>query len=76
MSAFVSIKVPKNSRVVWSVAIPDGTSSPTRPVGATILRASSAKIMYVLMSPFAVSGKAPERRMWTDVRSAVACASV
>ena len=36
---------PKNSLVVWSVAMPEGTSSPTRPRGATIRRASSAKTM-------------------------------
>ena len=46
----------KKSFVVLSVAMPVGTIMPALPVGASKLRAISANMEYVLMSPLPVSG--------------------
>jgi hypothetical protein len=45
MSDLGSIKVLKKSRGVLSVAMPEGTRRPARPLGAMSFRANSAKSM-------------------------------
>ena len=47
----VSARLAKRWRVVASDAMPEGTTSPTRPCGATSRAASSVKTAYVFVSP-------------------------
>ena len=53
------LNIPHSYKATYS---PDGTRMATRPVGETMLWASSAKMAYVLMSPLPVSGKRAEWR--------------